>query len=199
MTLPWLSANTWISMWRGAATYFSSRTRLEPHAAHAIERFAKSAATVGHEQRQTQRARPQLPFRDHVIAVGLREQRHAQGGIAMLERKHDAFALLRGDETKRDAQEGVKRKFDRHGNAAHRTAEHDALAVELDPSHPLVGPGIGRRETDRQCERVEPQSAARPGRHGPAELPLTPQNRLPVPSLRPGFVWEHAAAASESA
>ena len=70
----------------------------------------------------------------------------------------------------------------------------------VDPSDPLVGCGIACREADRESERVEPHGAARPGRHAPAELPLTPQDALPAPkSWCPGFVCEHAAAASESA
>ena len=32
MTLPWRSANTCISMWRGAVTYFSISTRASPNA-----------------------------------------------------------------------------------------------------------------------------------------------------------------------
>ena len=54
----------------------------------------------------------------------------------------------------------------------------------------LVRCGIACREADRKRERVEPHGAARPGRHGPAELPLTPQDPLPaarvfVPGLCP--------------
>jgi len=84
----------------------------------------------------------------------------------------------------RHAEEGGDRNPDGHGNAAYRTAQHDTLAIELDPAHPLVRCSIDCREADRKRERVEPHSAARPGRHGPAELPLTPQDALPVPSLR---------------
>src|ERR1700694_2891743 len=62
----------------------------------------------------------------------------------MLERKGHALASLGGDEMQRHAQEGVDRNLDRHGNAAHRTAQHDALAIELDPSHPLVRRGAAR-------------------------------------------------------
>src|SRR5216684_8555146 len=108
----------------------------------------------------------------------------------MRERKRHALAPLGGDEMQRHAQEGVDRDLDRHGNAAHRTAQHDTLAIEVDPSYPLVGCGIAGREADRKSERVEPHSAARPGRHAPAELPLTPQTALPArpESWCPGFV-----------
>src|SRR5207247_11192018 len=98
-------------------------------------------------------------------------------------------------------QGGIDLKLERHGGAAHRAPQHDTFAVELDPSHPLVRAGVGSREADRKRERVEPHGAARPGRHAPAELPLTPQTALPArpESWCPGFVREHAAAASESA
>ena len=43
--LPWLSANTWISMWRGAVRYFSISTRSSPKPA-AASRCAEASAAA---------------------------------------------------------------------------------------------------------------------------------------------------------
>src|ERR1700731_252099 len=70
MTWPWPSANTWISMWRGAATYFSIRTRLEPNA-DAASRIAPSSAASNSAFLSTRRS-PRPP----PAAAGRRLDQH---------------------------------------------------------------------------------------------------------------------------
>src|SRR5262249_26845832 len=65
---------------------------LEPHPAHALDRLAQQAARIRDEQRQAQDARPQSPVRDHVLAIRRGSERHAERGIAMLERKRRTAA-----------------------------------------------------------------------------------------------------------
>src|SRR5438045_6691617 len=99
----------------------------------------------------------------------------------MLEEYSDASrcAVLLGREPDRDAEERLHRHIQCDAHALHGAAQNHAFGMEFDMAHPLVRHGIVRRETDGQCERVEPRGAARPG-GGPAELGLTPQNTLPA-------------------
>src|SRR5262249_12490083 len=54
------------------------------------------------------------------------------------------------------------------------------IARKLDHAHaPVRGPVIDRKP-NRECERVEPHMAARPGRSTPADCSLTPQHKLPA-------------------
>src|SRR5437899_2980115 len=54
------------------------------------------------------------------------------------------------------------------------------IARKLDHAYaPVRGPVIDRKP-NRECERVEPHVAARPGRTGPADCSLTPQDQLPA-------------------
>src|SRR6185369_5257576 len=54
------------------------------------------------------------------------------------------------------------------------------IARKLDHAYaPVRGPVVDRKP-NRECERVEPHVAARPGRTGPADCSLTPQDQLPA-------------------
>ena len=93
----------------------------------------------------------------------------------------------------RHAEIGGDRQVDRHLDAAHRPAQHHPLAGELDHAHALVGGAVAGREPQREGERVEPLDTARPGRHGPADCCLTPQDLsprrvIPVRLAPPEFV-----------
>ena len=73
-----------------------------------------------------------------------------------------------------DATERGDRQIQRHAHAADRTANDDTLTVKIDDAPALAGRFIGRFETHRQREGVEPRSAARPG-SDPADFHLTPR------------------------
>ena len=76
-------------------------------------------------------------------------------------------------------QIGGDRQIDRHLDAAQRPPQHHPLAVKLDHAHALVGGAVAGLEAQREGERVEPLDTARPGRHGPADGCLTPQDLSP--------------------
>src|SRR5579872_798784 len=90
----------------------------------------------------------------------------------------------------RDALKVADTKIDGHPHAVDGTSQHDALAVKFDAAHAIVGAPIMRFEAHGQRERVEPQSAARPGGIDPAYCCLTPHGfRLP-PRLCSRSLWE---------
>src|SRR5215470_18727937 len=109
----------------------------------------------------------------------------------------------------RYAEKGGNRKVDRHLDAAHIPAQHNAFAVQLDLPHPLVGAEVGGGEAQWEGEGVEPLVTARPRRRKPAGCCLTPQSLSPR-RVGPGFVFapselppdrcrKHAPKSSESA
>ncbi|MCY1240104.1 hypothetical protein D9M72_529360 [compost metagenome] len=61
MTLPWVSAKTWISTWRGAITARSRISSSEPKAAAASERALDSAAGSAAASRTSRMPRPPPP------------------------------------------------------------------------------------------------------------------------------------------
>ena len=75
----------------------------------------------------------------------------------------------------RDADKGIDRQPDFHPHPANCTTQYDAIAVEFDLPHLPIRPDIPCRKSNWQSEGVEPHSAARPGRQGPAGFHLTPQ------------------------
>ena len=76
----------------------------------------------------------------------------------MLEHDRDGAGLpiVRRLDPDRHAEIGRDRHLDRHLDAAHRPAQHDALARELDQAHALVGGPVVDREPHREGEGVEP-------------------------------------------
>ena len=92
----------------------------------------------------------------------------------MFEDDGDPSVAGRGEQPDRDAEKRRDRQRHSDRNATHRAAHDHALVVDLDEPDLSVGTGIGGAERHRQCERVEPQCATRPGRLGPAGTHSTP-------------------------
>ena len=66
-----------------------------------------------------------------------------------------------------DAAEGRDRHVERHAHAAHRAAQHHALAMQVDDAQPLVGRFVGGGKPHGQREGVEPRRGL-PARPDPA-------------------------------
>jgi hypothetical protein len=76
--------------------------------------------------------------------------------------------------TQRNAAEIADPEVDGHPHTLDGSPEHNALAVQFNVAHAIVGADVVRIEAYGSRERVEPQDAARPGGIDPACCCLTP-------------------------
>ena len=120
------------------------RQRAEPG-----EGFAQRAVAFGDEERQAEHAAPGLPFGDDVVALGRGIKRQRQRRVAVFEHDRDFGGRLFGftEETDRDAAKRRDRHVECHADAAHRAAQHHALAMQVDDAPLMVGRRVGRLET----------------------------------------------------
>src|SRR2546421_8994950 len=77
----------------------------------------------------------------------------------------------------------ANKNLDRHLHAMNGTTQHNAFAMQLHSAHTTVRAEIVRVKADWQGERVEPQSAARPGGIDPACCWFTPHRLYSPPGL----------------
>ena len=136
----------------------------------------------------------------HAEAISSRSElthkRNGQRRIAMHQHQH----LRVVEAAQRDAEKVADANVDGHPHAADGTAQHDAFAMKFDLPHAAVCADVVRMEAERKRERVEPQSAARPGGIDPACCCLTPHGfDLPAGIMFPVDTRDLSRAVSVSA
>ena len=176
------------------------RRRADADAADAAERLAQRAV-VARPPAAARRARgPSIAIARRVVALGRDEQRHRRPVSRCSSTTATAAGSWPsgGSVRMRDAAEFVHRHADVHPHAAHRAAQHDALAIDFDLPHSARPRRRRARHSARAGRGVEPQRAARPGGLPPTPI-LTPRNCSQPGFCRPVDGRNHAAAPSESA